>query len=116
MIFASLCACIGQLLWKLASERGEVFSFDLSETSGIQIRGLGYIIAGFCIYALGAAVMVLAYRYGKLSVLQPVLALSYVLSIFLAGAVLHESVTLIKCIGTLVIIAGVVLVAGGDSE
>ena len=116
MLFSSVCACVGQLLWKLAAERGELFSLDLSVVSGVKIKGPGYIIAGFAVYALGAVIMVLAYRYGKLSVLQPVLSMSYVLSIFLAGAVLHESVTLLKCIGIAVIIAGVVLVAGGDEE
>ena len=111
MLFSSVCACVGQLLWKLAAERGEV-----SVLAGFEIEGLWYMLAGFAVYGVGAIVMVLAYRHGKLSVLQPVLSMSYVLSIFLAGAVLHESVTLLKCLGVLVIIAGVVLVAGGDED
>ena len=57
-----------------------------------------------------------AYRFGKLSVLQPILSLNYVLSIVLAALVLKEEVTIIKCIGVLVLIAGVVLIAGGDEE
>lgn len=111
MLVASVCACVGQLLWKLASERGAVTAI-----AGFEVQGLYYMLAGFVIYGIGAIFMVISYRYGKLSVLQPVLSMSYVLSIFLAGAVLHESVTLLKCIGVLVIIAGVVLVAGGDAE
>jgi len=111
MLVAAVCACVGQLLWKMAAQFGGV-----TEIAGIEIEGLGYMLAGFCVYGVGAIVMVLAYRYGKLSVLQPMLSMGYVLSIFLAGAVLHESVTLIKCIGVLVIIAGVVMVAGGDEE
>ena len=57
--------------------------------------------------------MIVAYRYGKLSVLQPMLSLNYVLSIILAAVVLKEEVTMIKCIGVLVIMTGVVMIAGG---
>ena len=36
--------------------------------------------------------------------------------IFLAAAVLKEQITLLKSIGVLIIIAGVILIAGGDEE
>ena len=45
---------------------------------------------GFCFYGVGAVVMIFAYRYEKLSVLQPILSLNYVLSIILAVVVLKE--------------------------
>ena len=99
MLISSLCVCIGQLLWKLSSDRGIIV-----------------MLAGFLFYGVGALVMLIAYRFGKLSVLQPMLSLNYVLSIILAAAVLKESITILKCIGVIVIIAGVVLIAGGDEE
>ena len=99
MIISSVCVCIGQLLWKLSAE-----------------QGIFLMLLGFAFYGIGALVMIIAYRYGKLSVLQPMLSLNYVLSIILAAAVLKESITVIKCIGVLVIIAGIVLIAGGDEE
>ena len=96
MLVSSICVCVGQLLWKL------------SATQGIIV-----MLAGFCFYGVG---MIIAYKYGKLSVLQPMLSLNYVLSIFLAAAVLKEQITLLKSIGVLIIIAGVILIAGGDEE
>ena len=99
MLAASLCAGVGQLLWKLAAEKGILF-----------------MLAGFCVYGVGALLMLYAYRFGKLSVLQPMLSMSYVLSIVLAAMILKESVTVLKCAAIAVIIAGVVLVAGGDAE
>ena len=99
MIISSICACIGQLLWKMSAG-----------------NGLGYMLAGFCFYGIGALVMIIAYRYGKLTVLQPMLSLNYVLSIVLAALVLGETIGLIKCVGVLVIIAGVIMIAGGDNE
>ena len=97
MILSSLCACIGQLFWKLSAT-----------------YGLPAMMTGFCLYGLGALIMLMAYRHGKLSVLQPVLSLNYVLSIILGAMVLHENVTLFKCIGILFIIVGVIFIAGGD--
>ncbi len=99
MLIASLCACVGQLLWKLSAERGMLM-----------------MLAGFAIYGVGALFMMVSYRYGKLSVLQPVLSMSYVLSTFVAILVLNETVSLTRWAGVLVMIIGVVLVAGGDRE
>lgn len=60
--------------------------------------------------------MLYAYRFGKLSVLQPMLSMNYVLSIILAAFVLKEEISILKCIGVFVIIGGVILIAGGDEE
>lgn len=99
MLISSICACVGQLLWKLSAE-----------------RGIAIMLLGFCLYGVGALVMLVAYRFGKLSVLHPMLSLNYVLSIILGATVLKEPVTLLKCIGVLIIISGVIMIAGGDEE
>ena len=99
MLVSSICVCIGQLLWKLSADKGIVI-----------------MLLGFVFYGIGALIMIIAYKFGKLSVLQPMLSMNYVLSIVLAAIVLKEKITILKCIGVLVIIAGVVLIAGGDEE
>lgn len=99
MLISSICVCVGQLLWKLSVERGIIF-----------------MLVGFCFYGVGALVMIVAYKFGKLSVLQPMLSINYVLSIILAVLVLKERITILKCIGVLVIIGGVIMIAGGDEE
>ncbi len=99
MVISSLFACVGQLLWKL------------SGTYGIWIMLLGFVA-----YGIGAVLMLVAYRFGKLSVLQPMLSLNYVLSLILGAVVLQEPLTILKFIGVFVIICGVVLIAGGDTE
>ena len=90
MLVSSICVCVGQLLWKLSATQGLVFMLA------------------------GALIMIVAYKFGKLSVLQPMLSLNYVLSIVLAAFVLHEAVTLYKVIGVIVITCGVIMIAGGD--
>lgn len=99
MLVSSVCVCVGQLLWKLSTTLGVI-----------------WMLAGFLFYGTGALVMIVAYRYGKLSVLQPMLSMNYVLSIILAKLVLKEEITLLKCLGILIIMAGVILIAGGDEE
>ena len=99
MLVSSVCVCIGQLLWKLSAT-----------------QGILYMMAGFGFYGVGALVMIIAYKFVKLSVLQPMLSLNYALSIILAVFVLKERITLLKCAGVLVIIAGVIMIAGGDEE
>lgn len=97
MVVSSVCVCLGQLFWKLSNE-----------------YGIAALFLGFVLYGIGAVVMIVAYKYGKLSVLQPMLSINYVLSIILAATVLNEKVTFIKCVGILIIIAGVICIAGGD--
>lgn len=99
MLVSSICVCVGQLLWKLSSE-----------------HGIFIMLIGFAFYGIGALVMLIAYKYGKLSILQPMLSLNYVLSIILAKIVLNEVISALKCLGILIIITGVVLIAGGDEE
>ena len=97
MACASLCVCLGQLFWKL---------------SGTQT--LWWLLPGFALYGLGALVMLAAYRYGSVSVLQPVLALNYVLTVVLAAAVLREDISPLRIAGIVCVTVGVVLVCGGD--
>ncbi len=97
MVCSSICVCVGQLLWKLSAEGSFL-----------------YLIAGFAIYGVGALAMIVAYKFGKVSVLQPILSLNYILSLVLAATVLKETITLVKCIGVLILLAGVILIAGGD--
>ncbi len=99
MILSSICACIGQLFWKLAMGNSKM---------------LFYLGIGFFMYGIGAFVMLIAYRFGKLSVLQPMLSLNYIVTILLGAFVLNETITYLKMIGILVIMFGVILIGGGD--
>lgn len=98
IVLSSILVCFGQLFWKISNT-----------------EGLVYLLAGFILYAIGALLMIVAYRFGSLSVLQPMLSLNYIFTIILAKTVLDESITLIKVISILIIIIGVILIGGGDN-
>ena len=97
MVFSSACVCTGQLFWKMSG--GEI-SF--------------YLCIGFILYITGALAMLVAYRYGSLSVLQPMLSLNYVFALLLAVSVLGEKITLVKFIGILIVTASVILMGGAE--
>ena len=97
MLVSSFCVCTGQLFWKLSSG-----------------GALWQLLLGFFLYGVGALVMLVAYRFGSLSVLQPMLSMNYIFTIFLAAFVLNEVITPTKLAGIAVITAGVILIGGGD--
>lgn len=98
MICSSLCVCFGQLLWKI----------------GVQ-NSAWLLFFGFALYAIGALVMLVAYKFGQLSVLQPMLSMNYIFALLLAITILNETVTPLKLIGILIITMSVILI-GSDGN
>ena len=99
MVASSVFVSFGQMFWKM-----------------FHTEGVWALIIGLILYAAGAVIMIVAYKYGKLSVLQPMLCLAYVFAIFIAVFILNEAMTPYRLAGIIVIIAGVILIGGGDSE
>lgn len=96
MLICATCLALGQLIWKF-----------------YDVYGVVALLAGFAVYGFGALAMIFAYRYGELSVLQPLNSFSYVVSLALGAAVLHESVTAPKYAGVALILIGLILISGG---
>jgi multidrug transporter EmrE-like cation transporter len=67
----------------------------------------GPLFAGYCLYGLNTILMVLALKDGELSVVYPVIALTYVWVTLLSMMIFHEPMNLLKGIGIGVIVAGV---------
>ena len=102
-IFLMLCsaamASTGQLLWKLSAGNDSLLLVAL----------------GLALYGGGAFLMILALRYGELSVLHPMMSAGYVLSLILGAVVLGEEISIKKVLGVICIIAGLIfLSASGD--
>ena len=97
MVLSSICVCFGQLLWKMSDDKGFI-----------------YLLLGFFLYGIGALIMLIAYKFGSLSVLQPMLSLNYIISLVIGHQILNEDIDLKRIIGITVVIIGVVFIAGGD--
>jgi drug/metabolite transporter (DMT)-like permease len=74
----------------------------------------GWVLAGSALLAVHLGLYLLALRRADLSFALPLTAASYPLSALLARFYLHEQVGTARWLGTLLITAGVAIVAFGD--
>jgi len=99
----ALMAAVGQLFFK----RGAA---SVSTTLWTWVTNVDLLI-GLVLHAIGFVLMVVALKHGRLSVLFPVLATSYVWGVLLATRYLGEPVTITKWTGVALILVGVGLIA-----
>jgi multidrug transporter EmrE-like cation transporter len=69
---------------------------------------------GYCLYGLFAVLLVYALRHGELSILYPVIALTFVWVSILSAWLFQESMSLTKIAGIAVIVAGVAVLGIGS--
>jgi multidrug transporter EmrE-like cation transporter len=74
------------------------------------------LLAGYCCYGLSTLLLVLALRDGELSLLYPVIALTYVWVTILSLALFHETVNVFKTMGIVSIVIGVGVLGRSGSK
>jgi multidrug transporter EmrE-like cation transporter len=72
------------------------------------------LFAGYSLYGLSTILLVLALRRGQLSILYPVIALTYVWVTILSVMVFHDTMGVLKIMGITAIVAGVAVLGMGD--
>lgn len=72
------------------------------------------LVAGYALYALMTVLIVIAFKDGELSVLYPIISLSYVWVTALSYFVFHDSLNTWKMTGLGFIIAGVAVIGRGS--
>lgn len=97
MVTAAFLTSIGQLFWKIS-----------------QGNNIKWLIIGFSCYGIGAVLMIIAFRFGSLSVLHPLMSVGYIFAIFFGTLILHEKVSIIQYLAIFIIILGITLIGGGD--
>jgi multidrug transporter EmrE-like cation transporter len=65
------------------------------------------LMTGYTLYGISTFLLVLALRDGELSLLYPVIAMTYVWVTFLSLAIFHETINPFKMIGVAIIVFGV---------
>jgi drug/metabolite transporter (DMT)-like permease len=109
LIFWSTTASVGS---QLVLRHG---MSSLSDRSGVELAllaaGNPWILAGLLIFALGAASWLVVLSRIDLSVAYPLGALNYVLVTVMAATVLGEMIPLIRWMGVLLILCGILLIA-----
>jgi len=74
------------------------------------------LLAGLSLYGVSTLLLVLALRDSELSLLYPVIALTYVWVTLLSVVVFHERIVPIKLAGIAIIIAGVAVLGRGQKR
>jgi drug/metabolite transporter (DMT)-like permease len=65
------------------------------------------LVVGYCLHGCNAFLLILALRDGELSMLYPIIALTYVWVNLLSMYFFHEHLNLWKCVGIAMVIGGV---------
>lgn len=98
MILASLFTSIGQMFWKIFRENNNIL----------------FLAIGFILYGVGAILMIVAFKFGKYSIIHPMMCTSYIFAILLGGFFLGEYLSVYKLLGIFIISVGVIFIGGGD--
>ena len=102
----------GQVFYKLGTNR----ALELSSSPGIIEYLNPFLISGLLVYGFGAVLLIIALKYGELSVLYPIIATSYIWVSFLSMYYFGELMNVYKWIGVVIIVAGVSLIGYGGTE
>ncbi len=75
----------------------------------------GKLFTGYACYGISTVILVIALKYGELSILYPVIALTYVWVTGLSMIIYNESLGLFKLAGLVTVILGVAILGRGKS-
>ena len=112
LLMVTSCTIIGafaQLLIKSgANTLPGHLSFDVASLLAIVTNIK--VIAGYSLYGINTLLLVLALRHAELSILYPIIALTYVWVSLLSIFVLHENMNWDRAIGIALIVFGVAVI------
>lgn len=74
------------------------------------------LMAGYCLYGLSTLLLVMALKDGELSLLYPVIALTYVWVTFLSFLIFHDRINPWKLVGIAFIVTGVAVLGNGGKR
>lgn len=107
VMLATLLTATGQFLFKLGTA---------NLVPGWDLLHNWYLIGGFAIYGISAVILVISLKYGELSVLYPVISLSFVWVNIISFEFLGENLNTFKWAGVSLIILGVSCIGFGSKS
>ena len=108
VFLSTILTSSAQILWKIGSKS---LTFNI-----LSILTNYYIMGGILIYIVAGALLILSFRGGEVSVLYPIIAMSYIWVSLLSVKFLGETIDGWKSIGIISIIMGIVLIGYGSRE
>lgn len=99
IVISALCTSFGQLFWKI----------------GLS-KSICIILLGFILYGVGALTMIIAFKFGELSILHPLMCIGYIFALINGFLFLNERISFVQFLGILIIVIGVIFIARGDKN
>ena len=106
MLLCTLFTAAGQLFFKYGSK---TFEWDL-----YSLITNYNLIGGLFLYGVGALLLIVALKFGDLSVIYPIVSLTFIWVMIISSLILKETINNFKIGAVIFIIFGVVLVARGS--
>ena len=108
VLFTTLLTSSAQILWKKGSA---TLAFDI-----LGILTNYYLLGGILLYIVGGALLIISFRGGEVSVLYPIIAMSYIWVSLLSVKFLGEKMNTFKWLGVIAIIMGIVSIGFGSKD
>lgn len=99
IVISALCTSFGQLFWKIGVD-----------------KSIWIILLGFILYGVGALTMIIAFKFGELSILHPLMCIGYIFALINGFLFLKERISFLQFVGIVIIIIGVIFIARGDKS
>jgi drug/metabolite transporter (DMT)-like permease len=113
VIACTLIGATAQVLIKLGASRLE---HNGLVATAIGIFTIPTLFAGYFLYGIFTVLLVYALRDAELSILYPVIALSYVWVTLASVLIFHETMNLPKALGVAIIVLGVAVLGRGGTR
>ncbi len=104
--FTTLLTSAGQIFFKFGANRLEFNIFSILTNY--------FLFIGLFIYVIAAVLVVISLKYGELSILYPIISLSYVWVSFLSIYFFYETMGTVKWFGIIAILFGVSFIGVGS--
>ena len=120
ILFVLLCTiatAFGQIFLKIGSGTNFSSIIDILLTFDLYnplIKPFYALFFGLFLYGIGASLLILALRYGELSVVYPIFATNYIWVTLLSASFFGEQIHIFKIIGIFAIVAGISLIGLGS--
>ncbi len=109
VFFCTLIGAISQILIKMGAG-------TLSHSSPLAMLTSPPLFAGYALYGISTILLVVALRDAELSLLYPIIALTYVWVAGLSVVVFHEPLNFFKVVGITTIVLGVGVLGRGGKQ
>ena len=110
VVFCTFVVAVAQILMKSGADYAKAHPGLM----GIVTNPV--LVVGYGLYAVVTVLIVVAFKDGELSVLYPILSLSYLWVTVLSFFIFHDTLNAYKLIGVTVIMCGVAVLGRGSKQ